>query len=101
LDEVSYTGGLKFLVMGGAILGILNTFVKPLMKILSFPLIFMTGGIFTIVINVIILGVTKRLIDVIAYQDVALQISGVGNYLLAGLVLGVVNWLIHLMISNK
>ena len=34
VDEIVYTGGIKFFIIGGIILGLINLFVKPLVKIL-------------------------------------------------------------------
>ncbi len=101
LEEVSYTGGLKFFIFGGIVMGLLNTFVKPLMKILSFPFIFLTGGVFLIVINVILLAFMKYFLGVMAFPDVSFQIQGAGNFLMAGLLFGIINWAQHLVISNK
>ncbi len=101
VPEITYTGGLKFFLIAGVVVGVLNTFIKPLLKILTFPVIFLTGGVFLAVINVIILAVTKYFINTLAFQDVTFQINGAGNYLIAGLLLGVINWAIHLVVRNK
>jgi len=101
LPEVQYTGGLKFFIIGGLIIGILNTFVKPLMKLLSFPLMILTVGLFSIVINAIIFWLTVKLVNVIHIADVTMTVNGVVTYLVAALVFGIVNWLIHIIIKNK
>lgn len=101
LPEVQYTGGIKFFVIGGLIIGILNTFIKPLMKLLSFPFLIMTVGLFAIVINAIIFWLTVKLVNVIHISDVTMAVSGVGTYIIAALVFGIVNWLIHIIIKNK
>jgi putative membrane protein len=46
-----YIGFLKI----GAVLGIVNTLVRPLIKLLSFPLILLTFGLFSIIINILLL----------------------------------------------
>lgn len=38
-------------------LGLLNTFVKPVLKILTFPITFMTLGLFLLVINTVMIMV--------------------------------------------
>ncbi len=43
------------LLIATFILGILNTFVKPLMLLLSLPLLIFTFGLFTLVINALLL----------------------------------------------
>ncbi|MDD3862083.1 MAG: phage holin family protein [Candidatus Gracilibacteria bacterium] len=101
LEEVVYTGGIKFFIIGGLVLGILNLIVKPLFKIIAFPLIFLTGGLFLIVINAVILAFLSYFLGVIEFRDVTLTFPNIGSYVIGGLVFGVVNWLAHLIIKNK
>lgn len=43
------------LLTAGFILGLINFFIKPILKLVSAPIIFLTFGLFTIVINVAML----------------------------------------------
>ncbi len=69
MPEIHYTGDLLFFVIGGIIIGVLNTFIKPLMKLLSFPLIFMTFGLFSFVINTVIFWLTVKVINDIIHRN--------------------------------
>lgn len=100
-DSIEYTGGIWFFVVGGTVIGVLNTFVKPLMKILSFPLVLMTVGLFTLVINAVIFWLTIKLVNVIGILDVTATISSAWTYLWGAIVFGLVNWGLHLIIHNK
>lgn len=51
------------LFIAALVLGILNTFVKPLLTILSFPFIIITVGIFILVINALLLMLTGWLVS--------------------------------------
>ena len=101
LDDITYVGGLKFFLLGGLIIGILNTFVRPLMKLLSFPLVFMTVGLFTLVINAIIFWLTIRLVNGIHLADVSVAVASTWTYFVAALIFGLMNWVIHFFIRNK
>lgn len=101
VEEITYTGGIKFFIIGGITLGVLNLIVKPLFKIITFPLIFLTGGLFLIVINAIILWFLSYFLGVIGFRDVTLAFPNIGSYVIGGLVFGVVNWVAHLIIKNK
>jgi putative membrane protein len=101
LKDIQYTGGFKFFILAGFGIGILNIFVKPLMKILSFPLMIMTVGLFSLVINAIIFWLTMKLVNGIHFQDVSVNISSAVTYLIAGVVFGLGNWVLHLFIRNK
>ena len=52
VDGISYTGGLKFLILGGLLLTVINFTVKPLLKLASLPLAIISGGLIYIIINV-------------------------------------------------
>lgn len=99
--SIEYTGGIWFFVVGGTVIGVLNIFVKPLMKILSFPLVLMTVGLFTLVINAVIFWLTIKLVNVIGILDVTATISSAWTYLWGAIVFGLVNWGLHLIIHNK
>jgi putative membrane protein len=92
LEEVSGTGGIKLYIIGGLVIGLINFFVKPLMKILSMPFVILTAGLFLIVINAIVLFLTQWVINTMQFQDVTLTFTGMGSYLIAGIVLGLINW---------
>ena len=55
VSGITYEGGIAFLVLTGAILGFLNAFIKPVIKVFSFPVIFLSGGLFLVVINAALL----------------------------------------------
>ncbi len=101
LTDIRYSGGLKFFVIGGLIIGILNTFVKPLMKLLSFPLMIMSVGLFSLVINAIIFWLTMKIVNGIHISGVSVVIVSAWTYIFAGIIFGLTNWFIHLLIRNK
>src|SRR3989338_4111497 len=79
LDDVSYSGGLAFFVVGGIVVGLLNFIVKPILKAATFPLIFFTAGLFMVVINTLILWLSREIIDIIHYRDTVFIIEGLGT----------------------
>lgn len=101
LDTVNYRGGWMFFVIGGIVIGLLNTLVKPILKLVSFPFVFLSAGLFLIVINMVILWLTKETIDIIHVNDVVFEIEGFVDYLFAGFLFGVINWIEHLFIHQR
>ncbi|HUO75679.1 MAG TPA: phage holin family protein [Candidatus Paceibacterota bacterium] len=77
------TGGLKGYLIAGVFLAILNTFVRPILKLLSLPLILLTLGLFTVVINGVILWLVADLSGVI-------MISGLWTLLWATFIVSLV-----------
>lgn len=101
VSGVTYEGGLSLLVFTGAVLGFLNAFIKPVIKIFSFPVIFLSGGLFLIVINGALLWLMANFYDVLAIEGFTVMIEGgLGTYAYAGAVFGIVNWLEHWLVKR-
>jgi putative membrane protein len=71
------------LLIAALVLGVLNALVKPLLQLISMPFIILTLGLFLLVINALLLGLTARLVP-------GFQVSGfwpaVGGSLVISLV---------------
>jgi putative membrane protein len=50
-------------LIAAVVLALLNTFVKPILKILTFPITVLTLGLFLLVINALMVFATARLVD--------------------------------------
>jgi putative membrane protein len=61
----------KNYVLASIVLGVLNWTIKPILKAISFPLILISLGLFTIVINVGILWLLDRFFSFISIADLA------------------------------
>lgn len=101
VPEVAATGGFTLFAIAGVVLGFLNTFVKPLLKLLSLPFIFLSAGLFLIVINAVLLLVLTKVLTVLDITGVSLVITGVSTYLWAGFLLGLVNWVENLFFHKN
>lgn len=56
-------------IVAAIVLGLLNTFVKPVLQILALPITILTLGIFYFVINVLIIYFAASLVDGFAVND--------------------------------
>jgi len=101
LTDIQYTGGFMFFLIAGTIIGVLNTFIKPLMKLLSFPIVLMTAGLFSFVINVIIFWLTVKVVNGIHFSDVTVTVGSIWTYVIAALIFGIINWVLHILVRNK
>lgn len=99
VDEITYTGGLTFFVVGGVLMWLLNAIVKPLLKILSMPLIFLSAGVFLIVINIAILWFFSYFLDIAAFRETSLVFENMGSYVIGAIVFGLINWALDLFIK--
>jgi len=63
-------GGIKEFLLAGILLGILNFSIKPVLKAISTPLIILTLGLWTIVINALMLWTVDYVFDFVLIQDI-------------------------------
>lgn len=95
MPSITYTGGVKFFIIAGFFLTILNLCLKPLLKILAFPFVIVTAGLFMIIINALLLWILASFLNSGAFEGVSLVIPGRGSYLIAGFLLGLLNWVLN------
>ena len=62
-------GGIREYLLAGVLLGILNFAIKPVLKVISMPLIILTLGLWTIVINALMLWTVDYVFDFVMVQD--------------------------------
>lgn len=82
-------GGWKGFLIAGVVLGLLNLIVRPVLKLISLPIIFLTLGLFSIVINVLILWLASQLTTYIVIENLLALIWAT---LIIGLINTVVYW---------
>jgi putative membrane protein len=86
-DGVRIKGTAAYLI-GSAVLGIANTFIKPLLAILTLPLIVITLGFFYLLINIAMLALAE-------WVAPHFSIDGFWTYVGTVLVIWAVNWIAH------
>ncbi len=69
VSGIDLEGDFWTIVLVALIFGLVNTFIKPVLKILSFPIIIISLGLFTLVINAAMLGLTAAITDAMAIAD--------------------------------
>jgi putative membrane protein len=87
---------LKFLLVA-FIFGLVNTFVRPVLRILTFPITIMTLGIFLIVINALMLILTGV---ISAELDLGLTVDGFLAAFLGAIVVAIVGFALSMVIGT-
>ena len=77
-----------------AILGILNAFFRPLLIILTLPINIMTLGLFTFVINALMLMMASGVIS-------GFEVHGFWSAVFGSLVISIVSWILSSFINEK
>lgn len=84
--------GTTTAIIAAIVLGILNTFLKPVLQILALPITILTLGIFYIIVNVFIIYLASYLVD-------GFSISGFIPALFFGLVVSVVSGILGMFLD--
>ena len=83
----SFTGGIREYALAGIVLGLFNLIVKPILRLISLPIIILTLGLFTIVINALLLWAVDYIFDFVTVSDVVTLVW-------ATIVISIVNMLV-------
>ncbi|MGY1594733.1 phage holin family protein [Geodermatophilus sp. SYSU D00965] len=67
------------------IFAVVNAIVGPILRLLSLPFVLLTLGLFLLVINAALLGITAAITD-------RLQVNGFGSAIVGGLLLAIGGW---------
>jgi putative membrane protein len=86
------------LLIVAAIFGIVNAIVKPVVKVLSFPLLILTLGLLTFVINAVMLLLTSWITGKL---DVQFHVDGFWAALFGALIISVVGMIINTVLPDK
>ena len=92
-QRISYDSRISVIIIAGLILAIVNSFIKPIVVILSLPAILFSLGLFMIVIN-------GLMVSLVGYLYPSLEISSFGVAMLAGMVIGLVNYLVTTILEE-
>jgi putative membrane protein len=79
------------------ILGIVNSFVAPVLKFLSIPFIIITLGLFLLLINALMLLFTEWLVNLF---DVDFYVNGFWNAVGGAIVITIVTWVVGLIFGD-
>jgi putative membrane protein len=91
---ITIEGGSLTVIIIALVLGLLNSFVKPLLVILTIPITIFTLGLFLLVINVLIIKWTSGLVS-------EFKVDGWWPALFFSLIVSFVSSVIEKLISNN
>ncbi|MCQ4042101.1 phage holin family protein [Streptantibioticus rubrisoli] len=86
------------LVLVALVFGVVNWLVKPVVKLLSLPLFILTLGLFTLVVNALMLMLTSYLSNKLSLN---FHVSGFWAAFVGGLVVSIVAWAMHLVLPDE
>ncbi len=86
------------LLLVSLILGVVTSFVKPILTIVSIPFIVITFGLFLLVINAAMLKLTSWLADKL---DIGFHVTGFWPAVGGAIVITVVTWIVDSVIGES
>ncbi len=97
IPGITYTGTwLPFLGVA-LVFGVLNAFVRPVLKLLTLPIIFLTLGLFALVVNGLMLWLTGQLSGALGLQ---FHVEGCFPAILGAVVVSIVSALLSMLLSD-
>jgi putative membrane protein len=97
VSGVSYAGGWVSFLGVALVFGFVNAFIGPVAKILTFPLIMVTLGIFSLVVNGLMLWLTSSLSVALG---LGFHVSGFWAAFFGALIVSIVSTLLSMMVTE-
>ena len=94
LPGLSVSDSTGQLILVAVVFGLVNAFIKPIVQILSCPLTILTLGLFTLVINALMLMLTGWLTGGVAT-------AGFGSALLGAIIISIVSMVLSSVLTSK
>jgi putative membrane protein len=98
IPGLGFTGGPGRLLLVAAVFGIVNSTLRPLLTILTCPLIILTLGLFTFILNAVMLMVTGWLSE---SWNLGFTVSGFWAAFFGGLVVGLMSMMLSVGVKEK
>ena len=80
------------------IFGLVNAIVRPILRLLTLPLVVLTLGLFLLVLNALMLLLTEWIAE---QFDLAFQVDGFWSAVLGALIVTVVSFLINIVVPDR
>ncbi|MFC8506364.1 phage holin family protein [Streptomyces sp. NPDC057411] len=102
LEDITLTGDSTAkkawtLILVALVFGLVNFLVKPIVKLLTFPLFILTLGLITLVVNALMLLLTSWLSDQVG---LSFHVEGFWTAVLGGLIISVVSWALNVVLPD-
>ncbi|MFE5511904.1 MULTISPECIES: phage holin family protein [unclassified Streptomyces] len=103
LQDITLTGestGKKVLtlILVALVFGLVNFLVKPVVQLFTLPLFVLTLGLFTLVVNALMLLLTSWLADKL---DLSFHVEGFWTAVLGALIISVVSWALNVVLPEQ
>ncbi|MEU6016212.1 phage holin family protein [Streptomyces sp. NPDC047515] len=103
LQDITLSGGgtgrkALTLILVALLFGVVNFVVKPIVKLLTFPLFTLTLGLITLVVNALMLLLTSWLAGLF---NLSFHVHGFWTAVLGGLIISIVSWALNVVLPDE
>jgi putative membrane protein len=97
VSGISFDGDWRLLLAVALVFGVLNAAVRPILMLLTLPLFILTLGLFTFVLNAVMLWLTGSISDTLG---LGFHVEGFAAAFLGALVVTVVSFVLSLFVAS-
>jgi len=94
---ISFDGDWRLLFVVALVFGVLNVSVRPVLMLLTLPFLIVTLGLFTFVLNALMLWLTSAISDALG---LGFHVEGFGASFFGALVVSVVSFMLSLFVTS-
>lgn len=96
LPNLEIDGGARNLVLVALVFGLVNTFIRPVARLLTLPLRAMTLGLFTLVVNGLMVVITTWIVGVLSLEGgfVSQTLTAIAAAAIISVVSAVLGWIV-------
>ncbi|MFZ5907218.1 MAG: phage holin family protein [Nitrospirota bacterium] len=98
VGDITFTGEWWKMIIIGAVFGVINSLIKPVVTLFTLPLIILSLGLFTLIINTLMLLLTASLSGPL---DLGLQIAGFWPAFKGAIIISIVSVLLSWLTGLK
>ena len=98
VSGIRFDGDWRLLFVVALVFGVLNVSLRPLLWVMTLPLLIVTLGLFTFVLNAMMLWTTGAVSDALG---LGFHVDGFGAAFLGALVVSVVSFLLSLFVGTN
>ncbi len=97
IPGLSFEGNWVTMVVVAFIFGLVNALIRPLLTLLTCPLIILTFGLFTLIVNAVMLALTGW---IAGQAGLGFTVDGFWAAFVGALVVSIVSWALSLLIRE-
>jgi putative membrane protein len=95
---IVYQGGLLGLLGVALVFGLVNAFVRPVLRVLTCPLVVLTLGLFVFVLNAFLLWLTAQVAQALGIQ---FAVIGFWSALVGAVLIAIVSTVLNLFVGSR